>query len=93
MYKTNCLCSILFWDKFLDLYKCIYGMSLQDRPERAIYNPAQRAAERRREMEARSRSKDSPESSRSKDSPESSQSRSKDSPESSQSPEAGGEND
>ena len=25
MYKTNCLCSILFWDKFLDLYTEIYG--------------------------------------------------------------------
>ena len=37
----------------------------QDRPERAIYNPAQRAAQRRKEMEARSRSKDSPESSQS----------------------------
>ena len=25
VYKTNCLCSILFWDKFLDLYTSIYG--------------------------------------------------------------------
>ena len=25
MYKTNWLCSILFWDKFLDLYMGLYG--------------------------------------------------------------------
>ena len=25
VYKMNCLCSILFWDKFLDLYTDIYG--------------------------------------------------------------------
>ena len=25
MNKTNCLCSILFWDIFLDLYMSIYG--------------------------------------------------------------------
>ena len=32
MYTTNCLCSILFWDKFLDLYTRIYGnMSSRER--------------------------------------------------------------
>ena len=32
VYKTNCLCSILFWDKFLDLYTEIYGMRKSNGP-------------------------------------------------------------
>ena len=32
VYKTNCLCSILFWDIFLDLYMSIYGNISSDYP-------------------------------------------------------------
>ena len=36
MYKTNCLCSILFWDKFIDLYTSIYGNWFLDGNENKV---------------------------------------------------------
>ena len=36
VYKTNCLCSILFWDIFLDLYTSIYAKCFPQSPVRII---------------------------------------------------------